>query len=116
GDTVIFAASPIPGNEKSVSRIIDNLFLLGAHVIYGSGSSTGMHVSGHANQEELKLMLTLMKPKYFVPIHGEYRMMHIHKDLAKSVGVDEDNIFIIRNGDVVDIQNQIARQTRYVQS
>ena len=75
GDTVIFASSAIPGNEKSVSRIIDNLFLLGANVIYGSGSATGMHVSGHACQEELKLMLTLMKPKYFIPIHGEFRML-----------------------------------------
>ncbi|MBF7150914.1 ribonuclease J, partial [Bacillus toyonensis] len=74
GDTVILSASPIPGNERNVSRIIDNLFLLGANVIYGSGSSTGMHVSGHAYQEELKLMLTLMKPKYFIPIHGEFRM------------------------------------------
>ena len=115
-DTVIFASSPIPGNEKSVSRIIDNLFLLGAKVIYGSGTVTGMHVSGHACQEELKLMLTLMKPKYFIPIHGEYRMLHQHRLLAESVGVERENIFIINNGDVVDINNQVARQTRKVQS
>ena len=102
-DTVIFASTPIPGNEKSVSRIIDNLFLLGANVIYGSGTATGMHVSGHACQEELKLMLTLMKPKYFIPIHGEYRMLHQHRLLAESVGVEKENIFIINNGDVVDI-------------
>ncbi|WP_313892384.1 ribonuclease J [Psychrobacillus sp.] len=115
-DTVIFAASPIPGNETSVSRIIDNLFQLGAKVIYGSGNVTGMHVSGHACQEELKLMLTLMKPKYFVPIHGEYRMLHQHGLLAKSVGVKSENIFIINNGDVVDIANQEAIQTRSIHS
>lgn len=115
-DTVILAASPIPGNETSVSRIIDNLFQLGAKVIYGSGNVTGMHVSGHACQEELKLMLTLMKPKYFIPIHGEYRMLHQHGLLAKSVGVKSENIFIINNGDVVDIVNQEAIQTRSIPS
>ncbi|WP_318618027.1 ribonuclease J [Sporosarcina sp. YIM B06819] len=115
-DTVIFASTPIPGNEKSVARIIDNLFHLGAKVIYGSGTVTGMHVSGHACQEELKLMLTLMKPKYFIPIHGEFRMLYQHRLLAESVGVQRDNIFIINNGDVVDITNQVARQTRKVQS
>ena len=77
GDIVIFASSPIPGNEKSVSRIVDNLYRLGAKVIYGSGSATGMHVSGHGFREELKLMLSLMKPKYFIPIHGEYRMLKL---------------------------------------
>ncbi len=80
GDTVILAAGPIPGNEKAVSKIVDRLFALGAHVIYGSGK--GMHVSGHGYQEDLKLMLTLMKPKYFIPIHGEYRMLHQHRLLA----------------------------------
>lgn len=115
-DTVIFAASPIPGNERSVSKIIDNLFSLGANVIYGSGNFTGMHVTGHACQEELKLMLTLMKPKYFIPIHGEYRMLHQHSLLAQSVGVEKENIFIIKNGDVVDINNSEARQTRSVNS
>lgn len=114
GDTIILAASPIPGNEKDVSRIIDNLFQLGANVIYGSGSTTGMHVSGHGYQEDLKLMLTLMKPTYFIPIHGEYRMLHHHRQLAESVGVEKGNTFIIRNGDVVDIENCVARQTRTV--
>ncbi|WP_285851480.1 ribonuclease J [Neobacillus sp. MER 74] len=114
GDTVILAASPIPGNEKNVSRIIDNLFQLGAKVIYGSGSSTGMHVSGHGYQEDLKLMLTLMKPTYFIPIHGEYRMLHHHQMLAESVGVEKGNTFIIKNGDVVDIENSVARQTRSI--
>ncbi|MGG2092113.1 ribonuclease J [Bacillus sp. S13(2024)] len=113
-DTVIIAATPIPGNERNVSRIVDNLFLLGANVIYGSGSSTGMHVSGHAYQEELKLMLTLMKPKYFIPIHGEFRMLHHHRLLAESVGVEKDNIYVMNNGDVVDIKNQVAYQTRRI--
>lgn len=114
GDTVILAASPIPGNERGVSRIIDNFYNLGANVIYGSGSSTGMHVSGHAYQEELKLMLTLMKPKYFIPIHGEYRMLHHHRSLAESVGVERKNIFIIKNGDVVDILQSEAIQSRRI--
>lgn len=82
GDTVIIAATPVPGNEKYVGRTIDELFRLGANVIY-SGSNSGVHVSGHGSQEELKLMLNLMKPKYFIPIHGEYRMQRKH---AKSYG------------------------------
>ncbi|MDQ0223886.1 ribonuclease J [Metabacillus niabensis] len=113
-DTIIFAASPIPGNERNVSRIIDSFFSLGAKVIYGSGSSTKMHVSGHGYQEDLKLMLTLMKPTYFIPIHGEYRMLHQHRQLAESVGVEEGNTFIISNGDVVDIKDNEAVQTRKV--
>lgn len=112
GDTVILAAGPIPGNEKNVSKIIDNLFALGANVIYGSGK--GMHVSGHGYQEDLKLMLTLMKPKYFIPIHGEYRMLHQHRLLAQSVGVELENTFIIGNGDIVDIEDNTARQTRHI--
>ncbi|NRD77811.1 ribonuclease J [Bacillus sp. BRMEA1] len=116
GDTVILAASPIPGNEKDVSRIINNIYQLGANVIYGSGSSTGMHVSGHGYQEDLKLMLTLIKPEYFIPIHGEYRMLHHHRLLAESVGVEKENIFIIKNGDVVDFINGAARQTRKISS
>ncbi|MEK3953579.1 ribonuclease J [Psychrobacillus psychrotolerans] len=115
-DTIIFAAGPIPGNEKSITRIIDNLYTLGAHVIYGSGNVTGMHVSGHACQEELKLMLTLMKPKYFIPIHGEYRMLHHHQLLAESVGVERNNIFIVQNGDVVDIVDEKAVQTRNIEA
>ncbi|MFA4134644.1 MULTISPECIES: ribonuclease J [unclassified Brevibacillus] len=112
GDTVILSSSPIPGNERNVARIVDNLFIMGANVIYGSG--TGMHVSGHGFQEELKLMLTLMKPQYFIPIHGEYRMLHQHRQLAESVGVDFESIFIINNGDVVDIQYGVAVQERKI--
>ncbi|NOU73480.1 RNase J family beta-CASP ribonuclease [Paenibacillus sp. LMG 31458] len=114
GDTVILSSSPIPGNERNVSRTVDNLFSLGAEVIYGSSSSTGMHVSGHGSQEELKLMLTLMKPKYFIPIHGEFRMLHQHRILAEGVGVDPANIYILNNGDVVDIKNEVATQSRKV--
>ncbi|XID94780.1 ribonuclease J [Paenibacillaceae bacterium WGS1546] len=114
GDTVILAATPIPGNERNVARIVDNLYELGAKVIYGSGAVTGMHVSGHASQEELKWMLTLMKPKYFIPIHGEYRMLCQHKALAEAVGVEGDNVFIVKNGDVVDISGGVARQHRKV--
>lgn len=113
-DTVILAAGPIPGNEKGVSKIIDNLFAIGAKVLYGSGK--GLHVSGHGYQEDLKLMLTLMKPKYFIPIHGEYRMLHQHRLLAESVGVEKENTFIIKNGEIVDIENSIARQTREIQA
>ncbi|WP_156289336.1 ribonuclease J [Oceanobacillus salinisoli] len=115
-DTVILAAGPIPGNEKSVTSIVDNLYKLGAHVIYGPGSSSGMHVSGHGYQEDLRLMLTLMKPKYFIPIHGEYRMLYHHRMLAESVGVEDGNTFILKNGDVVDIENSIARSTRSIPS
>ncbi|QVY62509.1 ribonuclease J [Cytobacillus gottheilii] len=116
GDTVIFAAGPIPGNERNVTRIVDNFFALGANVIYGSGSTSGMHVSGHGYQEDLKLMLTLMKPKYLIPIHGEYRMLHHHQLLAESVGVEPGNTFIINNGDVIDIEYATARQTRQIQA
>lgn len=110
GDTVIIAATPIPGNEKFVGRTVDELFRLGANVIYGPGSSTGVHVSGHGSQEELKLMLNLMKPKYFMPIHGEYRMLHHHAMLAESVGIDRNDIFIVDNGETVEIQNGVARK------
>lgn len=114
GDTVILAAGPIPGNEKAVTKIVDNLFALGANVIYGPGSSSGMHVSGHGYQEDLKLMLTLMKPKYLIPVHGEYRMLHHHRLLAEAVGVEEGNTFILKNGDVVDIKDGTAKHTRNI--
>ncbi|MCG1022741.1 ribonuclease J [Sutcliffiella horikoshii] len=113
-DTVIIAAGPIPGNERNVTRVVDNLLSLGAKVIYGTGSSSGMHVSGHGYQEDLKLMLTLMKPKYLIPIHGEYRMLYHHSLLAESVGIEQGNTFIMNNGDVVDITDSIARQTRKI--
>ncbi|CCQ98096.1 Ribonuclease J 1 [[Clostridium] ultunense Esp] len=109
GDTVIIAATPIPGNEKYVARTVDQLFRLGADVIYGPGSETGVHVSGHGSQEELKLMLNLIRPKFFIPVHGEYRMLRKHALLAMEVGVPKENIFIVDNGDVVEFQHGKAR-------
>ena len=116
GDTVIIAATPIPGNERFVGRTVDELFRLGANVIYGPTASSAVHVSGHGNQEELKLMLNLMKPKYFIPIHGEYRMLRQHALLAESVGIERENIFILDNGDTVEIQNGVARKGNKVPS
>ncbi|WP_458460526.1 ribonuclease J [Paenibacillus sp.] len=109
GDTVIIAATPVPGNEKYVGRTIDELFRLGANVHY-SGANSGVHVSGHGSQEELKLMLNLMKPKFFMPIHGEYRMQRRHAVLAESVGVEPQNIFITDIGEVIEIQGGAARR------
>ena len=88
-----FFASPIPGNEISVSKIIDLLFRAGAEVVYYGERK--VHVSGHGSQEELKLMLNLMKPKYFVPVHGEFRMQKAHAYLAEDVGITRENIFIV---------------------
>lgn len=98
GDTVLIAATPIPGNERSVSKTIDNLLRLGAHVVYEKIS--GIHVSGHASQEELKLMLNLVRPKFFIPVHGEYRMLKRHGKIAEGLGVAKENIFIGENGQV----------------
>lgn len=95
--------TPVPGNEKYVGRTIDELFRLGANVHY-SGANSGVHVSGHGSQEELKLMLNLMKPKFFLPIHGEFRMRRRHAVLAESVGVEPENIFITDIGEVIEIQ------------
>ncbi len=116
GDTVILSATAIPGNEKTLSRIIDDLFKLGAKVIYGSGSQTGMHVSGHGSQEELKLMIHLMRPKYVIPVHGEYRMLYQHRLLAEAVGVEQDRILIVENGDVVGFRDGAAEVTGKVQA
>ena len=110
GDTVIIAATPIPGNERYVGRTVDELMRIGANVIYGPGSVTGVHVSGHGSQEELKLMLNIMKPKYFIPIHGEYRMLRQHGALAESVGIAKEDIFIVDNGETVEIQDGVARK------
>jgi ribonuclease J len=116
GDTVVISATPIPGNERYVGRTVDELMRLGAHVIYGPGSVSGVHVSGHGSQEELKLMLNLIRPKYFIPIHGEYRMLRMHGLLAESVGIEKDNIFLIDIGDTVEIQNGVARKGAKVPS
>ena len=106
GDQVVISASPIPGNEKLVYRVIDDLFKQGAEVIYDSLAET--HVSGHAKQEELKIMFHLTKPKFFVPGHGEYRMLKKHAKLAMSLGINEKDIFIMQNGNVLELTSKSA--------
>lgn len=109
GDTIIISATPIPGNEKLVARIIDQLFKQGARVIYELASE--IHVSGHPNQEELKLMLNLVRPKFFVPVHGEYRMLIKHAELAKDVGILPENIIVAENGQVLEFSRRSGRVT-----
>lgn len=100
GDTIIISASPIPGNEKMVSRTIDFLLRQGAEVIYEAG--TGIHVSGHPSQEELKLLQNLIRPKFFIPVHGEYRHLVKHAKLAQDMGMPRENIFVAENGQVLE--------------
>lgn len=100
GDTVVISATPIPGNEKLVSRVVNQLFKKGANVIYEALAD--VHVSGHAYQEELKLMQALLKPKYFIPVHGEYRHLVQHAQLAEKMGVLKENIFVVDNGSVIE--------------
>ena len=106
GDTIILSANAIPGNEKSVYNNVDNLFRRGAMVLYNRVSD--VHVRGHAGQEELKLVQSLLKPDYFVPIHGEYRMLVTHARLAESVGLPEGNAFVLTDGDVLSIDSEDA--------
>ena len=101
GDMVIISATPIPGNEKSVSRVINQLIRIGANVIYDSLAE--VHVSGHARQEELKLMHSLIRPKYFIPVHGEYRHLYHHANLAKALGMPDDNVLMVEIGDVIEL-------------
>ncbi|GLC28592.1 ribonuclease J [Clostridium omnivorum] len=111
GDTVIISATPIPGNEKLVSRVINQLFKKGAEVIFED-----VHVSGHACQEELKLMHTLVKPKFFLPVHGEYRHLKQHYELARKLGMPADNIVIADNGDVIEITRDSIKKSGTVVS
>jgi ribonuclease J len=106
GDTVIVAASVMPGYELGFAKTIDALYRAGANVIYRERK---VHVSGHGCQEELKLMLNLMKPKYFIPVHGEYRMQKAHANLAKAVGISEERTFLIDKGEVIEFRNGVAR-------
>jgi len=101
GDTVVISATAIPGNESLVSRTIDSLFRQGASVIYDK--LTQVHVHGHASREELKLLLSLVKPRFFVPIHGEYRHLKLHGDLAVKMGIPRENVFVLENGDVLEL-------------
>ena len=107
GDTVILSASPIPGNEGYVYAVVNNLFKLGAHVLYNRIDN--IHVRGHAAQEELKLIQTLVRPQYFVPIHGEFRHLSVHVKLAQEMGVPAANTFVLEDGDVLAITQRGAR-------
>ena len=114
GDTVIISATPIPGNEKLVSRTINHLYKLGADVIYEK--SNGVHVSGHASQEEIKLMHNLVRPKYFIPVHGEYRHLIKHANIAKDLGMPKENIVIAENGSVIELSKEGINVAGKIQS
>jgi ribonuclease J len=106
GDTIIFSSNPIPGNEKAVSKVINELSMKGADVIFQDA-----HVSGHACQEEIKLIYSLVHPKYAIPVHGEYRHLKAHAEIAKSLGIPKENVFIISSGDVLEVSEEKAQVT-----
>ncbi|BAZ81617.1 ribonuclease J [Sphaerospermopsis kisseleviana CS-549] len=114
GDTVVFSANPIPGNTIAVVNTIDKLMIQGAHVVYGRDK--GVHVSGHGCQEEQKLMLALTRPKFFVPVHGEHRMLVKHSETAQSMGIPKENMVIIQNGDVIELTEESIRVAAKVAS
>jgi len=109
GDTVVLSATPIPGNESLINRTVDNLFKQGAQVLYAKVAQ--VHVHGHGSQEELKLLLNLVKPRFFVPIHGEYRHLSLHAKLAQSVGIPKENIFVLEDGDILELNPQAGKIT-----
>ncbi len=113
-DLVIISASPIPGNEKLVSKVIDDLMKIGAEVVYSTLED--VHVSGHACQEEQKLMLALVRPKYFIPVHGEYRQLIAHIETAKKMGIEPENTFILTNGRILEMNENEAKLTGSVPS
>ena len=112
GDTVVISATPIPGNEALIDRTINSLFKQGATVLYDKIAM--VHVHGHASQEELKLLLNLTRPKFFVPIHGEYRHLTLHASLAESVGIPRENIFVLEDGDVLEVTGEGGKKTEKV--
>ncbi len=114
GDTVVLSSRIIPGNEKSIYRMVDHLFRRDAHVIYEDGSKPPVHVSGHASQEELKLLINLVKPRYFIPIHGEYRQLKLHCDLASSMKGAVGQALMIESGDVLEFDELGARKRERV--
>ncbi|MDO4299455.1 MAG: ribonuclease J [Lachnospiraceae bacterium] len=111
GDTVIFSSNPIPGNEKAVSKVINELSMKGADVIFQDA-----HVSGHACQEEIKLIYSLVRPKYAIPVHGEYRHMKAQAGIAQNLGIDKDHIFILKTGDVLELDEEAANVIGHVQT
>lgn len=111
GDTVIFSSNPIPGNEKAVSKVINELSMKGANVIFQNA-----HTSGHACQEEIKLIYSLVKPKYSIPVHGEYRHLKAQAQLAQSLGIEKDHIYILKTGDVLEMNENAAKVTGHVQT
>ncbi len=110
GDTVVLSSRIIPGNEKAIYRMIDHLFRRQAHVIYEDGSSPPIHVSGHGSQEELKLIINLVKPKYFIPIHGEYRQLKLHAEMAGAMHSSVGNVMLIESGDILEFDELGARK------
>ena len=110
GDTVMLSSRIIPGNEKAIYRMVDHLFRREAHVIYDDGSSPPVHVSGHASQEELKLIINLVKPKYFIPIHGEYRQLKLHAEMAGAMHGSVGNVILIESGDILEFDELGARK------
>lgn len=113
-DLIIISASPIPGNEKAVSNVINELFKIGAEVIYKS--LMDVHVSGHACQEELKLIMSIVKPKYFIPVHGEHRHLVLHNRLAEDVGIPQERSFVLSNGSVLEFDAESAKVTGNIQA
>jgi ribonuclease J len=107
GDTVVLSSSAIPGNELLINRTIDNLYRLGANVLFSRIAN--VHVRGHAAQEELKLMIGLAKPRYFVPVHGEYRHLWMHSQIARGMGIPDENVFTMEDGDILEIDRKGAR-------
>ena len=113
-DRIIISASAIPGNETTISRVIDELFHKGAEVIYDR--HTDLHVSGHASQEEQKMMLALTRPRFFIPVHGEYRMLCKHAEIAHGMGIEPNNTVVAENGDVIELSRKTVKITDHVQA